>query len=427
MARAKTPPGPISIGLYVFLWILVVLASVLYVMTEMRIVQNRADILPLRDNLTPVSCETSQENEGRLVHIDCPLHQLYTFHPPSEFAWNLRPFRGVFLELKVEMFQWVLRSRWLGFSFRGEWSPNLVDSSSYPFLFYNSHVNPGFMPSVDGTGRRFAPEIFGGGFRLGRKHLLDFQGKKQLPLVDDGYYTPPTEHPPTSVSYRNTRVDENALYTGNPRAPKVGDLRITFWGSTASHVSAIAQQRWNPRDSVVELVPFSSGGGANRTTAVTELVYEGDYTPSRMINTYLANHDGSLFMVWSTRIGTGVLVTLAVLFSYRIFDAAARVAVLPLVAGSALIAAGAMLLAVAPLWLLCNSLRSILFAVSGLILVPLGAVTWSLGARFTRELEEEGSSSLELLAPVVTTTERPAPSTEPVAIAGDTRHFYQPV
>lgn len=38
---------------------------------------------------------------------------------------------------------------------------------------------------------------------------------------------------------------------------QIGDLRITFWGSTASHVSAVARQRPNPEYNEFELVGVS--------------------------------------------------------------------------------------------------------------------------------------------------------------------------
>lgn len=68
---------------------------------------------------------------------------------------------------------------------------------------------------------QFSNAIYAGGFRVSNEHLMDFRSKVQVPLIDDGYYTPPTERPPTHVSSMTTQVYENALYTGDPHQPKV--------------------------------------------------------------------------------------------------------------------------------------------------------------------------------------------------------------
>lgn len=89
---------------------------------------------------------------------------------------------------------------------------------------------------------QFSTSLKAGGFSLPAHLLTKFNKKTQLPLKDDGYYEPPDSRPPMFVDYKNTQVKNNALYTGDPDNPRIGDVRITFWGSTATHVSLIGLQ-----------------------------------------------------------------------------------------------------------------------------------------------------------------------------------------
>lgn len=42
---------------------------------------------------------------------------------------------------------------------------------------------------------------------------------------------------------------------------QIGDLKITFWGSLATHVSVIAKQRKNSANGEYELVEYLDGKG----------------------------------------------------------------------------------------------------------------------------------------------------------------------
>lgn len=58
---------------------------------------------------------------------------------------------------------------------------------------------------------------------LSRRHIVGFHEKRQLPLENDRVYVKPQERPPTTVTYANTQVYQNALFTGDPLRPQVRD------------------------------------------------------------------------------------------------------------------------------------------------------------------------------------------------------------
>eukprot|EP00923_Selenidium_pygospionis_P024508 GHVN01042699.1.p1 GENE.GHVN01042699.1~~GHVN01042699.1.p1 ORF type:complete len:608 (+),score=60.79 GHVN01042699.1:27-1850(+) len=281
----------------------------LLVYNEWRQVSHRIVIQPLVDQCTPVSCAPSPKFNDQFVHIDCPLIDLYTFHPPSAFSYNAHTFKGVFYEMRVEMYQWQVKSGLFGVILGGDWSQSLVDSGKYPFLFSQSHVNPDFIPHIEGSGRRFAPSINAGGYSLSGSHAIRFTKKHPLSLTDDSYYSPSTERPPISVDYKNTRVFNNMLYTGDPNDPKIGDLRISFWGSSATHVSLMAEQRQDYYGSYYLSTPSS----IQARNASMEVFAEGDYTPQELVSHVLSEKDGHPLLVWGFR-----LMALLVLACYLV-------------------------------------------------------------------------------------------------------------
>ncbi|SBT42096.1 conserved Plasmodium protein, unknown function [Plasmodium ovale wallikeri] len=112
--------------------------------------------------------------------------------------------------------------------------------------------NPTYMPSVGSVGRKSALKIFhngyanyakAGSYRLPKNSLINFQKKKKLDLVDDGWFTESEIKPPYTIDHLNTNVYDNYLYTGDPLNPQVGDIRISFYGSASTHATVIGVQK----------------------------------------------------------------------------------------------------------------------------------------------------------------------------------------
>lgn len=184
--------------------------------------------------------------------------------------------------------------------------------SSAGWAIWSQNRNPEFFPYVPGAGRhvsnkyyvdcgfQFGTALYGGGFKLERPHIISFHTKKRLPLIDDGAYTASIERPPTRLSSTNTRVFENHLYTGDPKTPHLGDLRISFYGSAATHLSAIGIQS-SSKSWVTErsLLGFHDPFSHNNKTRT--LVLEGDYTARDLLDAFSAENDIPSAYIWITR------------------------------------------------------------------------------------------------------------------------------
>lgn len=90
----------------------------------------RWKIRPIREAVLPVSCEPLEENDGRLVHIDCPIKHMHPFPISSAFRPNLPKFKGVFFETRAEMFQSTLSPGAFRSAVKGVWSDHIVSSQS---------------------------------------------------------------------------------------------------------------------------------------------------------------------------------------------------------------------------------------------------------------------------------------------------------
>ncbi|SBS86273.1 conserved Plasmodium protein, unknown function [Plasmodium ovale curtisi] len=156
---------------------------------------------------------------------------------------NIYSFRGVFFEIKVEMYQWVRDYGYLGLFARGRFEDHVVRTPYNFFFFYKSRKNPTYMPSVGSVGRKYANYAKAGSYRLPKNSLINFQKKKKLDLVDDGWFTESEIKPPYTIDHLNTNVYDNYLYTGDPLNPQVGDIRISFYGSASTHATVIGVQK----------------------------------------------------------------------------------------------------------------------------------------------------------------------------------------
>ncbi|CBZ54375.1 conserved hypothetical protein [Neospora caninum Liverpool] len=258
----------------------------------------------------PSPCSPLPVNDRKLVHIDCPLAELDTFFPPSAFSPNIAKFTGVFFETKAEIFQHVQKGGTLGPFIEGDWVDHQVDLSQLPSMVMLGDSNPDFFPVVPGRGRVFTSALKAGGFALPAHLLTKFKKKQLLPLVDDGYYQPSASRPPTHLDYKNTQVKNNALYSGDPDHPQIGDVRITFWGSTATHVSLIGLQTTGFLGSDRHIQGIPSPALQNRTLTIFA---EGDYNPASLVAEHVSETHASNSQTWFLR-GVSVLLVWFVLF-----------------------------------------------------------------------------------------------------------------
>eukprot|EP01056_Protomagalhaensia_sp_Gyna25_P005584 Protomagalhaensia_sp_Gyna_25__5583@NODE_768_length_2652_cov_34_145044_g603_i0_p1_GENE_NODE_768_length_2652_cov_34_145044_g603_i0NODE_768_length_2652_cov_34_145044_g603_i0_p1_ORF_typecomplete_len510_score56_39TMEM43/PF07787_12/1_5e24DUF4282/PF14110_6/14DUF4282/PF14110_6/1_5e02_NODE_768_length_2652_cov_34_145044_g603_i011022631 len=283
------------------------------------LVQNA--IMPLRRAVKPVSCEPLSENDHQVVHIDCPIRKLQTFYPPQDFANNLRPFQGIFFEMRVEMFQYNIVPGMLRSSLGGVWSDSLLPSHK-GWTWLSTAKNPDFFPHVPGSGRHFSEQLYGGGFRLDRPHLIDFHSKLHIELIEDKVFKEDTEKPPTQVTSRNTRLFDNYLYTGDPLKPSIGDIRISFYGSAATHVSAVGYQTpilggWSSGDRALKGFqnPLSKVDQSKyrppvlilphpKSNETRTLVMEGDWTAKNLLDAFTYENDvPSRYLIFTRSIG----------------------------------------------------------------------------------------------------------------------------
>lgn len=155
---------------------------------------------------------------------------------PKEFSSNIYSFNGLFFETRAEMFQLVERPGLFGIKYAGAFLDHLNTSS----LFRGT--NPVFMPSVRGSNRVYSDPIKIGKYVVGGEWFVRIDRKRKLDLVDDEWYQKREGVPNLEVNHLNTQVFDNALYTGDPLNPVVGDLRVTFYGSEDASFSVIGRQ-----------------------------------------------------------------------------------------------------------------------------------------------------------------------------------------
>lgn len=125
-------------------------------------------------------------------------------------------------------------------------------------------------------------EIEMGDFTLKTK---TFPGRSRVTLHDDKMFVPSLDRPPSHVNETNTVVYKNSLYTGDPHAPQLGDIRISFFGLEATHVSALGIQsskigHFGPKR---VLQPFHFPGFDEDQSSFM-IVREGDLTTQELLD-----------------------------------------------------------------------------------------------------------------------------------------------
>ncbi|CEM17739.1 unnamed protein product [Vitrella brassicaformis CCMP3155] len=204
-----------------------------------------------RDAYTTAECQPVDNSlTGKLVHISCDLENMHTFSLP-EFKENLADFTGIFLEIYAEMYQWEEQKETetkkdkLGggtqtitrYHYRESWSPTIRDST---FFYNKDYKNPPSFPALP-EARQVAPDLRAGSYKLTYDQTNRFSSREELTLLEDRDYTASSTRPPPTVTAANTQLYNDMLWTGDPFNPQIGDVRVKFYGSTATSCSVVAQ------------------------------------------------------------------------------------------------------------------------------------------------------------------------------------------
>lgn len=174
--------------------------------------------------------------EGRLVHVSALLAASGTLRDP-EFSVAVHD--AIRLVRRVEMYQWrerqhsETRTRVGGgqetvttYSYSREWSASAIDSSRFRQL--EGHRNPPMQLSSRefvATNARLGPYV------VTQEHLQGFGTPQRL-----------TPDPSVLTQRPRQQVVDSQVYVGDPAAPQVGDLRISFSMVGSGPASLIAQQ-----------------------------------------------------------------------------------------------------------------------------------------------------------------------------------------
>jgi hypothetical protein len=174
--------------------------------------------------------------EGRLVHVAAPLTAAGALRD-AEFGVTAQG--ALRLVRTVEMYQWreeqrsETRTRVGGgqetvttYSYSRAWSSSPIDSGQ--FRQPDGHRNP---PMTITSRDVVAPEARLGPYRIEQAQLASY-GTAQPLAIEAG-----------SVPERpRQRVTDGRIYMGDPGAPRVGDLRISFGVVASGPASVIARQ-----------------------------------------------------------------------------------------------------------------------------------------------------------------------------------------
>ncbi|GFE53101.1 transmembrane protein [Babesia ovis] len=284
----------------------------LTVWNDILLCSNRSRVLPLLNEVVKAPCTPSDEFESRLVYIDCQMDTAHTFYTPKEFSSNIYSYNGAFFETRVEMYQWVSVKGFFGMHKIGAFVDHVVVDRSWVNAMFSPERNPGYFPHVPGAGRKYAPTMKLGSYNIPPGAFSGVRGTKQLDLMDDHWYQPselsyplPVPH----VDHVNTQVFDNALYTGDPLNPKIGDLRITFWGNDGTRFSALGRQRSTLFSKDASLEPFSIGDDK------VVLIGENGLSPHSLLTAYFSQFESTQTTYWSLRIASLLLIA-STLFCY---------------------------------------------------------------------------------------------------------------
>lgn len=181
-------------------------------------------------------------NEGALVHVTA---EVEVGEALSDELFGLTVHSATGLKRTVEMFQWREDSstqtrttvggteeRVTTYSYRQEWSSNLIRSSNFNDPSYQ---NPSDMPYPDVT---LHPSSAGfGAFRLTSAHLARFSSFQPIHLTDEAL-----EQMPAAVR-AGFQVHNGALFRGaEPANPAIGDVRISFSQVPAASATVVGRQ-----------------------------------------------------------------------------------------------------------------------------------------------------------------------------------------
>lgn len=179
-------------------------------------------------------------NDGKLVYIAGPLRGAERLSDPR---FPVQVQNAVRLIRTVEMYQWrensrsETRTRMGGgqetvttYTYDRVWSSTLYDSTRFR---QSGHDNPRGMAESSNTVT--APQGNVGAYRLTPEQLQSF-GRPVPAAIDPNN--------PEILRHRAT-VRDNTIFLGNPDAPQVGNLRITFTYVPQGEVSIIGRQDGN--------------------------------------------------------------------------------------------------------------------------------------------------------------------------------------
>nr|BAN64582.1 diacylglycerol kinase, putative [Babesia bovis] len=275
--------------------------------------RNRSKVLPLLNEVVVAPCTPSDDFNDRLVFIDCSMDSNHTFYTPKELSSNTYSYNGAFFETRVEMYQWVSLMGLFGIRKVGAFIDHAVVDRSWISAMFSPERKPGYVTHVPGAGRKFAPSMKLGGYSIPHGAFVGVRGVKQLDVIDDQWYQPlelTYPLPVPTVDHVNTQVYDNALYTGDPFNHKVGDLRITFWGNSATRFSAIGRQRSSIFFNDTAQAPFTVGDD----TVV--LVGEESQTPQALLTVYFSQFESIQTTYWTLRLACLLLIAFTLFVYY---------------------------------------------------------------------------------------------------------------
>ncbi|MCG5514482.1 TMEM43 family protein [Ectothiorhodospira shaposhnikovii] len=181
-------------------------------------------------------------HEGALVHV---IATVEVDEALTDDIFGIMAHSATGLKRTVEMFQWREDSttqtrtsvggteeRVTTYSYRQEWSSNLIRSSSFNDP---SHRNPTEMPYPEMT---LHPSTAGfGAFQLTSAHLTRFTSFQPIHLTDEHLDALPAS------AGAGFRIHNGALFRGaDPASPAVGDVRITFSQAPAGAATVVGRQ-----------------------------------------------------------------------------------------------------------------------------------------------------------------------------------------
>ena len=286
-------------GVFVGLILIVVMVGVLF-WNEGRAVTTARSLAEGSGMVVSVPDATlDPANEGKLVHVTATAVVEGVRTDPA-FGISAP---GIRLQRTVEMFQWAEDSKsetrkTLGggeetvttYSYSKDWSPRQIDSSS--FQKPAGHENPEMQIGPEGFQ---APEAAFGGYILRDNILSQVSDGQALPVTDTD--KPAIEgalgdnHLPISIAFGKLVLSDT------PKAPVVGDLRISYVRIPAGPLSIVAKQ------SEGSFAPYQTQAGD-----ALQLVEAGTVPADQMFAHALT---ANTIITWCVRVGGLLLLFIA--------------------------------------------------------------------------------------------------------------------